>query len=274
MCQPLLCALLLFSQGSLLSLLKADKSLTLTLVDTVLLAVSEEQTYISVKQSQCFSATVGVVNRCSVLGCRYTGIQCHLLKGGGTVVGTQLQRMLTFQKPYVGWKKRFSDNLSILRSWHWSQLSYGVFCFYYRCAKPSSEYNNPKTFTSLNLLVQFSICELAQIWILISKCLYYLLPKQKKIVSASEFISGCHKYKYMKAKIFWHPKNVGSLALPLQTVVCWSVVLLLANKAYRIKVNTHGQIFVVLYVLPAPLKHMHAVAEKLHTLWQGPHQRL
>ena len=51
------------------------------------------------------------------------------------------------------------------QSKHWSQLSYGVFCFYYRCVRPPSEYSKPTTFTSLNLFVHYSICEPAQIWI-------------------------------------------------------------------------------------------------------------
>ena len=51
------------------------------------------------------------------------------------------------------------------------------------------------------------------------------------------------------------------------------MVLLLANKACHIKVHTHGQILVTLHVLPAPLKHMHAVAEKFtHALAGSPPQ--
>ena len=55
--------------------------------------------------------------------------------------------------------------------------------------------------------------------------------------------------------------------MPIQTVLCRPVVLLLAYNACYIKVNAHGQILVDLHVIPAPLKHVHTVAEKIHTIW-------
>ena len=45
-CEPLLSALFLLPLGSSLSMLEADDSSTLTLVDPVPLAISEEQTYL------------------------------------------------------------------------------------------------------------------------------------------------------------------------------------------------------------------------------------
>ena len=69
------------------------------------------------------------------------------------------------------------------------------------------------------------------------------------------------------------PNNLGRPALPLQTVFFQPVVLLLANKACHVKVHNHGQILVTLYVLPAPLKHEHTVAENFtHTLAGSPPQ--
>ena len=50
--------------------------------------------------------------------------------------------------------------------------------------------------------------------------------------------------------------------MPIQTVLYRPVVLLLAYKACYITVNAHGQILVDLHVIPAPLKHVHTVAEK------------
>ena len=77
----------------------------------------------------------------------------------------------------------------------------------------------------------------------------------------------------MKFKIFRCPTNLGTPALPLQTVLCRPVFLLLANKACHIKVHIHGQILVTLNVLVAPLKHVYAVAENFtHTLAGSPPQ--
>ena len=70
--------------------------------------------------------------------------------------------------------------------------------------------------------------------------------------------------------------NLESSALPLQTVLCWPVVLLMANKACHIKVHIYGHILVYLHILPADLKHVHAVAEKFTNALAGspPHSTL
>ena len=71
------------------------------------------------------------------------------------------------------------------------------------------------------------------------------------------------------------PKNLGSPALPLQTVIFQPVVLFLANKACHIKVQIHCQFLVTLHHLPAPLKHVHAVAENFtHALAGSPPQNV